>query len=93
MYEQYDLRQLLIADLAVSVGVLEPQQVADALMRAWEPETGSGDLLNELIDSDLSADALASLEEEADRIVAEAGGNLLAAVTKRGGIDRWKAWL
>jgi len=75
-----DFREILLADVAVQLGVLDGASAASALARRMEG--GSGGVLDEASDRDRRRVAA-----EVERLLAEAQGDARAAVARRG-VDR-----
>ena len=79
-------RELLLADLALLLAVASARDVAFALQRFWETreEPGASFLAELARVADLPAEDAARLEQEADRIISEAGGDPRGALGRRG---------
>ena len=82
-------RELLLADLALVLGIAPARDVALALQRFWERrDEPDASLLEELQRiAELTEEQLHTLVEEAERAISEAGDARLA-LGARGGIDR-----
>jgi serine/threonine protein kinase len=83
------LRELLVADLALSLGVAEARDVAAALQRYWDRQgvdgvRFSGELARI---ADLDEDAVTRLERGVDDLLEQAGGDPRQALLTRGGLD------
>ena len=89
MPSTHDLRELLIADLAVVRGVADAADVAAALQRRWgrtdEPRSFTAELLRI---ADLEPGALDEIVAETDGMIEEADGDAGVALSRHGGLDR-----
>ena len=84
------LRALLVANVAVLQGRVEATDVAEALRAAWKAKGASPapflDALHRV--AGLASDNLAELEQEVERRIRAAGGNVEAALLDDGGLGR-----
>ena len=90
MSESVRLRGLLVADLVVGRAVASPADVASALQRVWADGGETGISIDSEIAriADLDPSVLRAVLDEADRLIDDAGGDVLRALTLRGGVDR-----
>ena len=89
MDQRAPYRDLLLADLALVMEIAPVRDVAFAVMRYWEKREEGGSILAELRDvARLNDEDVARLEEEAAKLVLQAGGDPRLALGARGGIDR-----
>jgi len=89
MTQSNEFRQLLVADLALVMGIAPARDVAAALQRYWDGrEERPLRLAAEIARiAGLDDEAVRRLETAAEDLVAQAGGDPLRALGLRGGID------
>ncbi|MHC4342290.1 MAG: WD40 repeat domain-containing serine/threonine-protein kinase, partial [Planctomycetota bacterium] len=84
------VQQLLFADVALTLGVVDAERAATALQRYREEESDDRRPIADALEAvaALSAEDRARVQAEVDRLVDEADGDFDAALARRGGIDR-----
>jgi len=83
------IRELLFADLALTLGVTGPGEVARALERHWVGGPDDAPLPQALEAAGaLTREQRRQVEREVERLVADAEGDAAIALARRGGIDR-----
>ena len=90
MIEADRIRELLFADVALTLGAADAREVANALQRYWESDAGAREPVAAALQAAgvLTQEQRDAAEAEVERLVGEADGDLGVALARRGGIDR-----